>query len=337
VSVAVADVTGFERATATQSYVVSDVRRFDFNTAVSPTADGFTGFSNQLWVTGASHGWVVKAPTTYDATTTGGTVTTTALYRDGVVSNEVKFRMAVQPATQYDVQVYTGYRLLTTQVQIITEAGTVINGPQLSAANYAVITLDNLTDVNGDGYIDLFFQKAPKGFQTVVAGLDIAADGALPAVAPQFASTTGTGGNTVEAATVQTIVSAAIERFAQAGLSDAALAHLRSVKVEVRDLGGSTLGLGSLNTIVLDDDAAGLGWFVDTTPLDDVEFGGNASAVAGQYDLLSTVMHELGHSLGLTDVSAGNSLMTGTLTPGTRRLADVDSIFAANAWIEDNR
>jgi hypothetical protein len=54
----------------------------------------------------------------------------------------------------------------------------------------------------------------------------------------------------------------------------------------------------SLNGVVeLDATAAGYGWYVDPTPGSDNAFSGG-KPVAGM-DLLTVVMHELGHQLGL--------------------------------------
>jgi hypothetical protein len=68
-------------------------------------------------------------------------------------------------------------------------------------------------------------------------------------------------------------------------------------------------------------------------PLDDGEFSDTtfgarrytdpASAPAGRMDLLTALMHELGHHLGLPDAYAAKSrdtLMYGYLTQGERRL-----------------
>ena len=66
-------------------------------------------------------------------------------------------------------------------------------------------------------------------------------------------------------------------------------------------------------TIVLDPTAAGHGWFVDATPdtSDDVP--------SNQIDLLSVLMHEVGHANGLGhDAAAGTDVMDETITPGTR-------------------
>jgi hypothetical protein len=66
-------------------------------------------------------------------------------------------------------------------------------------------------------------------------------------------------------------------------------------------------------TITIDDDANGVGWFIDTTPGDSSEFrrgdvgtGGLGdyyianpdSAASGKYDLLTAILHEMGHTLG---------------------------------------
>ena len=71
------------------------------------------------------------------------------------------------------------------------------------------------------------------------------------------------------------------------------------------------LGSFAPGQITLDDNAAGYGWYLDPTPLDDVEFGnvwsptrltaGTTGAPAGHIDLLTTLMHEMGHQLGLGD------------------------------------
>jgi hypothetical protein len=60
-------------------------------------------------------------------------------------------------------------------------------------------------------------------------------------------------------------------------------------------------------TITIDDDANGVGWFLDTTPQDNSEFTGvdnylqatPNSAASGKYDLLTTILHEMGHTKGI--------------------------------------
>jgi PKD domain/Bacterial Ig domain len=70
--------------------------------------------------------------------------------------------------------------------------------------------------------------------------------------------------------------------------------------------GYDQLGRPNKATISIDDDANGVGWFIDTTPQDNSEFTGTDnylqatpnSAASGKYDLLTAILHEMGHTLG---------------------------------------
>ena len=102
------------------------------------------------------------------------------------------------------------------------------------------------------------------------------------------------------------VLAAAIDLWQQAGADAAALAQVVFV---VTDLPGELLALTVDSTIYLDTDAAGFGWFVDAT-------GG---VTDGRMDLLTVVMHEIGHILGFDhDDSAAASLMDETLDAGAR-------------------
>ncbi len=140
-------------------------------------------------------------------------------------------------------------------------------------------------------------------------------------------------GDVLTGETLDTIIAAAIQRWAATGLTDEQLAALNATTFEIADLGGNYLGLASGNVIRLDDNGNGLGWYVDLTPLSDEEFASRVgetllfadgtAAPAGQYDLLTTVMHEFGHVLGLGDghaVDDSSTLMYDALAPGERRL-----------------
>ena len=82
----------------------------------------------------------------------------------------------------------------------------------------------------------------------------------------------------------------------------------------------------------IDADGAGYGWFVDSTPGEDSESKAPAKltadaggAAAGKIDLLTVVMHELGHQIGLTDeyaTSERDDLMYGYANVGQRRLPE---------------
>ena len=130
------------------------------------------------------------------------------------------------------------------------------------------------------------------------------------------------------------IVQEAIARWQATGISSQAVAMLQNVKFQITNLDGqSELGLATPGQVQIDDNGDGYGWFVDPTPQTDVEFATSVattelqatagSAAFGHIDLLTVVMHELGHELGLTDLStvtAPHSLMTESITTGIRRL-----------------
>jgi hypothetical protein len=129
------------------------------------------------------------------------------------------------------------------------------------------------------------------------------------------------------------LFAAALERWKHTGLTAKQIAAMRSLTFELADLPQVYLAEVSGNHIRIDRDAGGYGWFVDSTPMDDVEFGDRASgwrrytdaedAPAGRMDLLTALMHEMGHRVGLCDSYSSmtrESLMYGYLTKGERRL-----------------
>ena len=90
------------------------------------------------------------------------------------------------------------------------------------------------------------------------------------------------------------------------------------------------LGQAAGHTITLDANAAGWGWFVDHTPNRDSEFVATGDqGELNHMDLLSVVMHELGHLLGHDHETDG--VMEESLAPGVRRtnseVTAVDQVF----------
>jgi len=125
----------------------------------------------------------------------------------------------------------------------------------------------------------------------------------------------------------------AITEWTQAlGAGDPRLAGMVDVRIRVGELAGSALGHFENGDLTIDADAAGHGWFVDLTPADSVEFtvqydrstlrATEESEAFGRMDLLTVLMHELGHAIGLQDGAAGYAVMDEELEPGVRFLLD---------------
>ncbi len=162
----------------------------------------------------------------------------------------------------------------------------------------------------------------------IVAALTVAADASPSAFAPS-----------INGADLGSIVTEAISRL-ETAYGPGAAAALAGVSVEVTDLPGKLLGAEADGRILIDDDAAGYGWFVDPTPHQDEEFAQSVrgeltaapgTAAVGRADLLTAVMHEMGHAIGFDHSDDG--LMAGTLSLGVRSMpgeaSALDQVFAS--------
>jgi hypothetical protein len=100
----------------------------------------------------------------------------------------------------------------------------------------------------------------------------------------------------------------------------------------IADLADGILGQTDGSTITLDLDAAGHGWFVDATPRDASEFAlvlgtdrlgaTPGTAAAGEMDLLTVLLHEIGHWAGY-EHDSGIAVMSPVLGAGQRVVLDL--------------
>ncbi len=99
---------------------------------------------------------------------------------------------------------------------------------------------------------------------------------------------------------------------------------------------GTTFGDGSTAQLTLDTDAAGYGWYLDPTPDANEEYlptsnpnewvAKAGSDAAGKMDMLSVLLHEYGHVLGIEHSADPHDYMGTTLAPGVRRLPNADEL-----------
>ena len=133
-------------------------------------------------------------------------------------------------------------------------------------------------------------------------------------------------------------VQAALNLLATDGVNSGVLTRLRSLQFTVGQLPAGYLGLSDVTTgqVEISANAAGYGWFVEADLLHDSAFVNGiaqpGSAAANRMDLLTVVLHEMGHFDGWTELDPmthPDALMALTLGTGQRRIQDIDAVFAA--------
>jgi hypothetical protein len=121
----------------------------------------------------------------------------------------------------------------------------------------------------------LLFSSNWTGTQTVkqlLGGGNLQVRNSSPLLAADGVAVEVEGAAALTAQQLAPIMEVAQARWTASGLTAEQAAALATVQVTIADLDGATLGLTSGTTITIDPTAAGYGWFLDVTPVDDAEF-----------------------------------------------------------------
>jgi len=193
-------------------------------------------------------------------------------------------------------------------------------------------------DLNGDGAVNATDFTLYRPFIGTV----------LPGLSPQLAAGgAGPGGAaSLTPDELAPVLTEAIDEWAAAGLPARDVARLRGDTVQITTLPVGYLGATAIGgtTVYLSADADGYGWFIDPSHSTNAAFARPVAATellaasstppAGHEDLLTVVMHELGHTLGLGDLDPAEApadLMAETLATGVRRLPSAQDVVKVMA------
>jgi autotransporter-associated beta strand protein len=310
--------------------------RFDFGISGSPVQPDFLPVIPQTTYTALrGYGWTTRV-----AGANRQDPNMSALRTDLNYAKDATFRVDLPNGT-YSVRVYHAnpkYYGVTTYIvdnfRVYAEGNL-----QYTITNIPAGTTDiqTFTVTVSDGVLDIRFQDfGGQDGNFVVSGIEISA-GRLPSDMPLLAvgDPLDCGAASITTADLAPVVAEAAARWLATGLTPDQAATLENVRYRVADLGGAYLGLADVatNSIHIDDDAARLGWSVVT---------GHLSVVSGQWsvvrgdsfrttdngrrttdgiDLLTVVMHELGHLLGYDHSDHEGDLMAPVLSPSPSRIA----------------
>ena len=265
----------------------------------------------------------------------------------------------ISPAPVASGDSYMTYRNFTLNV---SQPGVLQNDSNANAAQYVTgtgpahgsltfnssgsFTYVPATNYTGSDSFQYIAQNSATGQQSAAATVTIQVVQMLTLDQPQQTNPTAPD---VTLADIGPLYREAIRRWHEAGVGgytiDAALA---SVVFVIADIPGSGLaGTAEDGTIVIDVNGAGHGWFIDSTPRTDREFqlvvapserkSVGSSPATDRADLLTAIMHEVGHLFGLPHAldSEIHNLMQDTIGLGTRRVPTVEDAALAELFFHD--
>ena len=222
-------------------------------------------------------------------------------------------------------------------------ANTFVDGTDFAVARDNVrnflnrASIDFAPDYNRDSFVDGSDQAIARdnntSFLTDLELLDVSGVGRTAGSSLQVGDRVVPASQQTEALTqseLEPLMTETVSGWAELGLAAEDVAGLSTIEFVITDLPGPQLGWATQETIYIDRDGGGYGWFVDLTPGDNEEFlqiepSSDLQAIdpaaIDRIDLLSVLYHELGHSLGLEDEesSVDGRLVSGELQPGVHR------------------
>ena len=328
------EITGSDSDSTTLQMTMPPLRKYDFNAPGSPSAAGYLGvLPGDVYSAIRGYGWKVWG-TGFDR----GAGHPDALREDGLTGADNTFRVQIDPtAASYTITVYYGdYSKDHLGQNTITVGGLAPDNVAGTAANVFQTYSKTIPQASfpPNGILDVRFQNSGAN-GLALNGLEIAT--------PLEAETVGVPLATAVPALTQAelipVVREAVTRWLRAGVDAATAVRLESTTVQVANLSSAIpgtagyLGLTGTGVIQIDATAAGRGWFIDPTLADDREFSqtahpgelfaDRASPAYGHYDLLTVVMHELGHLANLPDLdprTSPDNLMSEVLPLNSRRI-----------------
>ena len=168
--------------------------------------------------------------------------------------------------------------------------------------------------VTADGRFGLYTMDGATSFDSIKIRTDDPS--VLPAGGQPLAATLPAGESMapsegLEVSELEPVVERALQLWSEAQPERFDIARLETTTFEIVDLPGRLLGLTVGRAVKLDPAAAGHGWFAGRSTDDDR---------AAHIDLLTVVLHELGHVLGLAHDAGNGGLMAARLETGQRWL-----------------